>query len=196
MSESTARSTPALTAASRERERSGHHAVAAFERLYRAQVDAVTAYFARRSTDPHLVADLTADTFVQAITSYATYDPGRGSERAWVFGIARRVYAAHLEASSRHRDKLARAAGRRELEPDQVEELVDRIDAERDGRRLLDGLADADRSVVELVDLAGLRAREAAAALGISAGAVRMRLMRARKQLRTAHRTRRSNDHD
>jgi hypothetical protein len=27
-------------------------------------VDAVTAYFARRSADPHVVADLTADTFV------------------------------------------------------------------------------------------------------------------------------------
>ncbi|MFZ0082882.1 MAG: hypothetical protein WAL13_27575, partial [Trebonia sp.] len=32
------------------------------ERLYRANVEAVTAYFARRSADPHVVADLTADT--------------------------------------------------------------------------------------------------------------------------------------
>jgi hypothetical protein len=31
-----------------------------FERLYRANVDAVTAYFARRSADPQVVADLTA----------------------------------------------------------------------------------------------------------------------------------------
>jgi hypothetical protein len=28
--------------------------------LYRANVDAVTAYFARRRADPHVVADLTA----------------------------------------------------------------------------------------------------------------------------------------
>lgn len=185
-----------MPAARQEHDASRHPAVAAFERLYREQVDAVTAYFARRSTDPQLVADLTADTFVQAITSYATYDPRRGRERAWVFGIARRVYAAHCEAISRHQDKLARAAGRRDLEPDQVDELVDRIDAERDSRRLLDGLAETDRAVVELVDLAGLRAREAAAALGISAGAVRMRLMRVRKHLRTAFPTNGSNDHD
>jgi RNA polymerase sigma-70 factor (ECF subfamily) len=33
-----------------------------FERLYRANVDAVTAYFARRTADPRLVADLTSDT--------------------------------------------------------------------------------------------------------------------------------------
>jgi DNA-directed RNA polymerase specialized sigma24 family protein len=45
-------------------------------------------------------------------------------------------------------------------------------------------LADRDRALVELVDLAGLRPKEAAAALGITPGAARMRLMRARAQLR------------
>jgi hypothetical protein len=34
---------------------------AEFERLYRANVDVVTAYFARRTADPQVVADLTAD---------------------------------------------------------------------------------------------------------------------------------------
>jgi hypothetical protein len=43
--------------------------VSEFEVLYRANVAAVTAYFARRSADPQTVADLTADTFVQAITT-------------------------------------------------------------------------------------------------------------------------------
>ena len=40
----------------------GEGAAAEFERLYRANVEAVTAYFARRSADPPVVADLTADT--------------------------------------------------------------------------------------------------------------------------------------
>ena len=148
----------------------GRDAAAEFERLYRAQVDAVTAYFARRSADPQTVADLTADTFVQAITSFGSFDPDRGSGRAWLFGIARRVYAGHCEARSRQHERVARLAGRRELEPDQVGELLDRIDAER--------------ALVELVDLAGLTPKEAAAALGLSAGAARMRLMRARTRLR------------
>ena len=72
-------------------------ATAEFERLYRANVDAVTAYFARRSADPQVVADLTADTFVAAITGFSSFDPRKGTARAWVFGIARRVYAAHCE---------------------------------------------------------------------------------------------------
>ncbi|HYS39986.1 MAG TPA: RNA polymerase sigma factor [Pseudonocardiaceae bacterium] len=162
-------------------------AAAEFERLYRSHVDVVTAFFARRSADPQTVADLTADTFVQVIMSFGTFDPLLGTARAWVFGIARRVYAAHCAAHSQQRDKVLRLAGRRELASDQVEELVDRIDAERDGRRLvteLTTLPTLDRTVVELVDIAGLRATEAAAVLGLSAGAVRMRLMRARARLR------------
>ncbi len=165
----------------------GDGAAAEFERLYRANVEAVTAYFARRSADPHVVADLTADTFVTAITSFGSFDPGKGTARAWVFGIARHVYAAHCEAHSQQQHKLRRLTGRRDLEPDQVEELLDRIDAERAGRDLVTGLGmlpDRDRAVVELVDIAGLRPKEAAAALGLTPGAVRMRLLRTRAQLR------------
>jgi RNA polymerase sigma-70 factor (ECF subfamily) len=165
----------------------GNGAAVEFERLYRANVDAITAYFARRSGDPHVVADLTADTFVTAITSFGSFDPGKGTARAWVFGIARHVYAAHCEAYGQQQDRLQRLAGRRELAPDHVGELLDRIDAERAGRDLVTGLGllpDQDRVLIELVDLVGLRPKEAAAVLRVTPGAVRMRLMRARAQLR------------
>jgi RNA polymerase sigma factor (sigma-70 family) len=105
-----------------------------------------------------------------------------------VFGIARRVYASYCEAYRQQQHKVQRLAARRDLDPDQVEELVDRIDAERAGRHLVTGLAalpDRDRAVVELVDIAGLAPREAADALGLAPGTVRMRLMRARARLRT-----------
>jgi RNA polymerase sigma-70 factor (ECF subfamily) len=164
-------------------------AVAEFEAVYRANVAAVTAYFARRTAEPQTVADLTTDTFVQAITSFATFDPRKGTARAWVFGIARRIYAAHCEAHSQQRSRVERLAGRRELAPDEVGDLIDRIDAERAGRELvsmLTTLPAADRAVVELVDLAGLRAKEAAQVLGIAPGTLRMRLMRARARLRKA----------
>src|SRR5215470_18935422 len=89
--------------------------VAEFEALYRANVAAVTGYFARRSADPQTVADLTSDTFVQVITSFATFDPRKGTPRAWVFGIARRIYAAHCQAHSQQRSGVERLAGRRGL---------------------------------------------------------------------------------
>ena len=81
---------------------------------------AVTAYFARRSADPQTVADLTADTFVQAITSFATFDPRKGTSRAWVFGIARRIYAAHCQAHSQQRSRVERLAGLQAKEAAQV----------------------------------------------------------------------------
>jgi RNA polymerase sigma-70 factor (ECF subfamily) len=158
-----------------------------FERLYRANVDAVTAYFARRTTDPQVVADLTADTFVAVITGFVSFDPRKGTARAWVFGIAGHVYAAHCAAYSQQQSKLQRLANRRDLDPDQVEELLERIDAQRAGRGLLSELAklpEQDRAVIDLVDLAGLQPKEAAAALGLKPGTIRMRLMRARSRLR------------
>ena len=165
----------------------GTGATAEFERLYRANVDAVTAYFARRAADPQVVADLTADTFVAAITSFGSFDPRKGTARSWVFGIARRVYASYCEAYSQQQHRLRRLAGRRELDSDQVGELLNRIDAERACRDMLAELAalpEKDRAAIELVDLAGLRPQEAAAALGLAPGTVRMRLLRARARLR------------
>jgi RNA polymerase sigma factor (sigma-70 family) len=165
----------------------GVGAAGEFERIYRANVDAVTAYFARRTDDPNLVADLTADTFVEVITGFGSFDPHKGTVRAWVFGVAGHVYASHCESSSRHQHRLERLAGRRDLDDDQVEELVERIDAERAGRDLIAALAalpERDRAVIELVDIAGLAPKEAAAALGLPPGTARMRLMRARTRLR------------
>ena len=101
--------------------------LAEFERLYRAEFGAVAAYFARRCEDPQLVADLTADTFVAAIHSFAEYDPGANGTRAWTIGIARRVYTALSRVRS------PRGAGRAQLRAaaarprrDQGADVVDR----------------------------------------------------------------------
>ena len=168
----------------------GTGAAAEFERIYRANVDAVTAYFARRSVDPQVVADLTADTFVAVITGFGSFDPRKGTARAWLFGIAGHVYASYCAAYSQQQHRLERLSGRRELDQDQVDELLERIDAERAARGLLAELArlpSRDRAVIDLVDIAGLQPKEAAAALGLPPGTVRMRLMRARTRLRKFH---------
>ena len=41
-----------------------------FEVVYRANLASVTVFFARRCSDPQTVADLTAETFVAAISSF------------------------------------------------------------------------------------------------------------------------------
>ncbi len=162
-------------------------AVAEFEVVYRANVAGVSAFFARRCSEPQAVADLTSETFVQAVASLGTFDPQRGSARAWLFGIARRVYAQHCERSAIGREAVVALAAPRELGEEEIEELAARIDAQRAGRELLARcarLSPLEQAALELVDIAELEPREAANLLGISPGALRVRLFRARNRLR------------
>ena len=73
---------------------------------------------------------------------------------------------------------------------DEIEELTDRIDAEREGAELMRRFARlpaVERAAIELVDLDGLTPQEAAVALGVSRVAFRKRLSRARSRLRKEH---------
>jgi RNA polymerase sigma factor (sigma-70 family) len=158
-----------------------------FEALYRSQVGAVMAFFARRSRDPQTVFDLASETFLEAMRSFGAAPPAQGSERPWLFAIARRVYAKHCEREARRQDAARREDARQILDAEETEDLAARIDAECQGRELLDQLSRLpvrDREAVELVDLAGLSPTEAALALGVSPGAMRVRLFRARTRLR------------
>ena len=158
--------------------------------MYLRNVDVLMGYFARRCRDPHTVADLTSETFVRGMDGFARFDPRRGSDRAWLFGIAARVFARHCEQSAGDRDAVARLGGRRALDEDEIEELAGRIDAEREGAALMQRharLPPIERAAIELVDLEGLTPKEAALALGISGVAFRKRLSRARSRLRKEH---------
>lgn len=161
-----------------------------FEQVYLRNVDVLVGHFARRCRDPQTVADLTSETFVRAADGFAGFDPRRGSDRAWLFGIASRVFAHHCEQSARSRDTASRLGGSRPLEEDEIEELAGRIDAEREGAALMrrcEQLPATERAAIELVDLDGLTPKEAALALGISGVALRKRLSRARSGLRKEH---------
>ena len=73
------------------------------------------------------------------------------------------------------------------LDEDDIEELNERIDAEREGAALLRRCAQLpahEREVIELIDLDELTPKEVALALGISHVAVRKRLSRARARLK------------
>ena len=165
--------------------------LAGFEQIYRANIGAVTAYFARRCAEPQTVADLTSETIVRAAGAFASFDPRRGTARAWLFGIAAHVYAGHCAQSANGRDAAARLAGRRTLEVNEIDELAAKIDAQRASRELIERCAQLpalERAALELVDLSGLTAREAAAALGVSRVVLYKRLSRARTRLRKEHR--------
>jgi RNA polymerase sigma-70 factor (ECF subfamily) len=157
------------------------------EDVYRANVGSISGYFARRCSDPQTVADLTSETFLRAAAGFARFDPRRGSPRAWLFGIASRVFSSHCAAQADGAEMAVRLAAERPLSSDEIEDLAGRIDAQREGRAVLErcaALSGIEWGAIELVDIAGLTPKEAANALGVSGVVLRKRLSRARRRLR------------
>jgi len=158
----------------------------AFEAFYREHLETVQRFVSRRVADPHLAADLTAEVFLAAIDSAGSYRPERGVPASWLVGVARNVVAAEFRRQARDRAAVRRISGRRLLDADSLGRIEERIDAERESRRLYDALASLprrDRALMELVHVDGLSVTEAAVVLGVKPGTARVRLHRSRARL-------------
>jgi RNA polymerase sigma-70 factor (ECF subfamily) len=75
----------------------------AFGVFYDRHVRTMLGYFARRTSDPEVAADLTAETFASAITARRRYKPGKAPAGAWLYAIAARRLSdfhrrGHVEA--------------------------------------------------------------------------------------------------
>jgi RNA polymerase sigma factor (sigma-70 family) len=159
----------------------------AFEAFYRQHVEAIQRFVARRVSDPHRAADLTAEVFLAAIDSAGTYRAGRGTPIGWLYGVARNVLAAARRSEARGLEAAGRLAGRALIDSDDLARIEERIDAEARARELhqaMQRLTESERAVLELVALERLSITDAAAALGIRQTAARVRLHRARRAMR------------
>jgi RNA polymerase sigma-70 factor (ECF subfamily) len=156
------------------------------EAFYNEHHASVKSFFARRVDDPHLVADLVADTFLAAMTAATRYRPDKGRPGAWLSGIARNTLAESTRRRARRLRAESRIQGRRLLDEDAVSRIEERIAAERYTRALYAGLAllpARDRALMELVAVDGVPVGEAAAQLGMKPGTARVRLHRSRARL-------------
>ena len=85
----------------------------AFVQFYRRHVAAILGFFMRRTGDPGLTADLTAEVFAAALLAAPRYQPSDLPALAWLYGIA-----SHKLADSRRRGRVEDEARRRlALEP-------------------------------------------------------------------------------
>jgi len=160
----------------------------AFECLYVEHIDLVQAFFARRVSDPSLVADLTSEVFLASIEAAKKYRPEKGTPTGWLYGIARHVMADEVRRQQRQERTTRRISGRRLLDPDAVTALVERLDAESEMRRVYVALAqlpDRHRALMELVALDGLTIADAAAVLGLKPATARVQLHRVRQQMQS-----------
>ena len=61
--------------------------------FYDRHVKSLLGYFARRTRDPEVAADLTAETFASALVARRRFKPGGAPAAAWLFAIAARRLA-------------------------------------------------------------------------------------------------------
>jgi RNA polymerase sigma factor (sigma-70 family) len=147
-----------------------------FEALYRAARDDVFAYVATLLHDRGAAEDVTALAFERAYRKRASYDPDRGSQRSWLFGIARNAALDEL----RRRKRTAPL----EAEPVAPEDDVDRALRRAAVRTALAELPARDRELIALKFHAGLDNSELAEVLGVSVSNAGTRLHRALTKLR------------
>ena len=158
-----------------------------FELFYREHVEDLQRFVARRIGDRERVADLTAEIFLAAIDSAHRYRPGRGTPKAWLYGIARVLVANDRRRRGREWAREQRLRGSALLAEEDAARMDARIDAAAQARRLyaaMDRLSEEERAVMELVALDELTVAEAAAAAGVRPVTARVRLHRARRKLR------------
>src|SRR5438093_9245647 len=79
----------------------------AFESLYRRSRDDVYAYVAGLLRDRSAAEDVTAQAFERAYRRRRTFKAGRGSRRAWLFGIARNAALDELRRRRRRARMVA-----------------------------------------------------------------------------------------
>jgi RNA polymerase sigma-70 factor, ECF subfamily len=137
-------------------------------------------YALKRTGRDDLARELVQDTWLAAITSFASFE-GRSSLRTWLISILRRKMVDVIRRSRPQVDlgsipELAAPAVERE-----------RMDDEAASRLLLETLetlSPKERRAVELCDVEGKDREEAAAILGVRRETLRVLLHRGRRRLR------------
>jgi RNA polymerase sigma-70 factor (ECF subfamily) len=148
----------------------------ALEALYRRHAPWLVARLSRRCADPGLVDEAVQDTFVAVWRTARRWD-GRGEVAAWVWGIAVRRLIDLL------RKERVPATFVLDVAPSAEEQVLMGVEHGDLGGALA-RLSPELRAVVQATVLDGLTSREAGRLLGIPAGTVKTRMMRARAQLR------------
>lgn len=158
------------------------HSASDFRRLVENEIPFLRRVVQRWDRQPASADDLVQDTLLQALANGHLWHPG-SNLRGWLITIMRNRFLARLTKSARHAWALengAMAATGRWMCPSETRLVL------RDVERALKRLPGIQRAAMQLVAIEGKSYDGAATALGITAGAVRCHLSRARERLRSA----------
>jgi RNA polymerase sigma factor (sigma-70 family) len=163
----------------------------AFNVFYRRYLALVVGWLTRRTQDPEVAADLTAEVFAAVLLSAARYDPTHDSAAGWLLGIARNVLGhsvRHGEVDARARRRLGAAPIA--FEDDDLALVLEIAASETDAGRMLADLPADERTAVHARVIEERDYREIANSLGCSEMVVRKRVSRGLARLRAGLATR------
>ena len=154
-----------------------------FERFYVRHVDELLGFFARRTRDPELAADLTAETFAAALTARRRYRPQKGSAGAWLYGIALKKLA-DAQRKGYAEDRARRRLGMERVEP--TDEDIVRIEqlAGIEASTLVEVLVTEQRDAITAHVIEERGYADIAQGLDVSEAVVRKRVSRGLAALR------------
>ena len=165
------------------RERAGAPIAQAFEALYRQSRDDVFAYVSGLLRDRSAAEDVTAQAFERAYRRRGSFDPRRGTRRAWLFGIARNAALDELRRRQRTAELAADPEDLDAPSPHESAEVAVRRAALRQAMKALDA---RERELIALKFFAGLDNAEIAAVIGVSESNAGTKLHRTMIKLRRA----------
>jgi RNA polymerase sigma-70 factor (ECF subfamily) len=152
----------------------------ALSELYERHAPWLRARLDRRCGDSGLVEEVVQDTFLALWRKPGAFR-GQGEVAAWIWGIGIR----RLLATLRPRRAIPVQWIPDRAEPSAEDLVLLRVEHGEVGGAIND-LSPELRAVVQALVIDGLTSREAARLLGVPAGTVRTRMMRARTELREA----------
>ena len=121
---------------------------ASFELFYVRHVDAMLGFFARRTFDADMAADLCAETFAAALASRRRFRPGGPPARAWLFGIgAKKLADAQRRGYAEMRARRRLGMERIELSDRDIAR-IERLGEGDETRALMEQLPAEQRSAI------------------------------------------------
>jgi RNA polymerase sigma factor (sigma-70 family) len=154
----------------------------AFVALYDKHSEALLRFFARRTLDPEVAFDLTTETFAQAFLTRSRFDERRGTQSAWLYGIARHQLGTYLRRLRVERNARVRLGldGQALADDDyeRVEALIDFAEVGRHLRVALQDLPSDQREAVVYRVIDELSYEQIAERVGCSQEAARARVSR------------------
>jgi RNA polymerase sigma-70 factor (ECF subfamily) len=154
-----------------------------FERHHRR----LYQFFLKLARDRSVAEDLVQEVFVRVLKYRHTWRD-EAEFVPWMFALARNAAVDHFRSRTRDSKRDAAALPDLTTQPAHAVERLEELERATQLRAALDLLAPDKREVLLLARFGELRHDRIAAMLGISPGAVRVRLHRALKELREAYR--------